>query len=129
MFIEILMKNDLTFTEAPRFYLFLLVHAAYADYQMHSKEVRFILNKLKEILPDRDVYEEFLVLKDHYENLSNGEIEKIIAENFPRFLGDITQQNLLTWLGGVITADGVVKDSEMEFFNKVHQTIQDPTVH
>jgi len=125
----LLMSDGLNFTDAPRFYLFLFVHAAYADYQMHSKEIRFILNKLKELLPNQDVYEEFLVLKDQYESLSAVEIENVIQNNFPKFLGDGTQKSLLAWLSGVIRADGVVKESELDFFAKVRQTIANPINH
>ena len=121
------MGETLHFSEAPRFYLFLFVHAAYADYQMHTQEIRFILNKLKELFEDQvDVYEEFLELKDHYETLSTQEIETIIQTNFPQFVGHDIQRMLLGWLSGVIRADGVVKESELEFFAKVKQTMEDP---
>ena len=112
-----------------QFYLFLFVHAAYADYQMHSKEVQYILDKLKQLAgPEVDVYEEFLQLKDQYEGLSNKAIESLITDNFPRFSEDPLQEHLLRWLSGVIQADGVVKQSELNFFSRVKEAIKGTTI-
>ena len=72
------------------------------------------------------MYEEFLELKDHYETLSTQEIEMLIKSNFPQFVGHDVQRQLLGWLSGVIRADGVVKESELDFFAKVKKTMEDP---
>lgn len=130
MFI-VTVNTKIDFQNSQRFYLFLLVHAAYADYQMHSKEVHFILQKLKELLggEDVDVYDEFLELKDLYEDLSNEDIEQLVRENYPRYLESVTRRELLSWLSGVIKADGIIRQSEMDFFSKVKAIIEDPIIH
>ncbi len=122
--------DNLTFNQPAQFYLFLFVHAAYTDYQMHTKEVQYILDKLKTLVSDdMDVYEEFTDLKDQYDHMTNQSIEDTINQNFPRFLDDPLQQNLLNWLSGVIQADGVVKESELKFFSRVKETIQGSANH
>ncbi len=124
------MEQPLHIADAPRFYLFLFVHAAYADFQMHSQEIRYILEKLKELFDESvDVYEEFLTLKDHYESLSDNEIDDLISANFPKHVGSETHQNVLSWLSGVIQADGVVKESELKFFAKVKAILENPISH
>lgn len=100
------------------FLLFLFIHAAYIDLDLHKKEIKYILDQMKDLFkPDEDIYELFLEIKDEYQELSSKAVEKVIKFNLNKFIGSKHSQQyrkMMKFLNEVIKADGVIQRSELK---------------
>lgn len=100
------------------FLLFLFIHAAYVDLNLHKKEIKYILDQMKDLFqPDEDIYDIFLEMKDQYQELTPSAVEQIIKFNLTKFIGSKKSQqyeNMMKFLNEVIKADGVIQKSELK---------------
>ncbi|MGI9543145.1 MAG: hypothetical protein ACR2MX_07795 [Cyclobacteriaceae bacterium] len=127
------MKPEEEIKSYGHFLLFLFIHAAYIDLDLHKKEIKYILDQMKALFkPDEDIYDIFLEIKDEYQELSTQAVEKVIKFNLAKFIGSKQSQqykNMMKFLNEVIKADGVIQRSELKMMvtlkNWLEQEIAD----
>ena len=98
--------------------LFLFIHAAYIDMDLHKKEIKYILDQMSGLFnAEEDIYDVFLDIKDQYQELGSDAVDKVIKENLNKFIGNKSSdqyKSMMGFLNEVIKADGVIQKSELK---------------
>ncbi len=113
------------FETQEEFILFLFLHIANADFSVGQSEIDVILTKMEDIFPvELDIHELFISMKDYYDKLENADIERVIVENFKKFkLGLSNTDRILNDIYEIITADGIIQETETAAIDKIRSLI------
>jgi uncharacterized tellurite resistance protein B-like protein len=107
------------------FVLFLYVHMAHADGDLHVTEVKVIKEKMGKLYPGEDVDKKFTVALDEYNAFDKKNLSKLFHDSFAHFDTIKFAQKYRVYgdMYDIIYADGKVLESETKALEELRDII------
>lgn len=107
------------------FVLFLYVHMAHADGDLHVTEVKVIKEKMAKLYPGEDVDKKFVAALDEYNAFDKKNLNKLFHATFAHFDTVKFAQKYRVYgdMYDIIYADGKVEESEKRAIEELKEII------
>jgi len=107
------------------FVLFLYVHMAHADGDLHVTEVKVIKEKMAKIFPNEDADKKFTTALDEYNAFDKSKLNKLFHASFAHFNTVKFSQKYRVYgdMYDIIYADGKVEESEKRALDELKDII------
>lgn len=107
------------------FVLFLYVHMAHADGDLHITEVKVIKEKMAKIFPNEDSDKKFTAALDEYNAFDKSKLNKLFHASFAHFNTVKFSQKYRVYgdMYDIIYADGKVEESEKRALDELKEII------
>lgn len=107
------------------FVLFLYVHMAHADGDLHVTEVKVIKEKMTKIFPNEDADKKFTAALEEYDKFDKGKLNKLFHASFAHFNTVKFSQKYRVYgdMYDIIYADGKVEESEKRALDELKEII------
>ena len=107
------------------FVLFLYVHMAHADGDLHVTEVKVIKDKMSKLYPNEDVDKKFTAALDEYNAFDKSNLNKLFHASFAHFNTIKFAQKYRVYgdMYDIIYADGKVLESEKKALDELKDII------
>jgi len=107
------------------FVLFLYVHMAHADGDLHVTEVKVIKEKMSKLYPGEDVDKKFTTALDQYNAFNKSNLNKLFHASFAHFETIKFAQKYRVYgdMYDIIYADGKVEESEKRALDELKDII------
>lgn len=107
------------------FVLFLYVHMAHADGDLHVTEVKVIKEKMTKLYPGEDVDKKFTAALDEYNAFDKKNLNKLFHASFAHFNTIKFAQKYRVYgdMYDIIYADGKVEESEKRALDELKEII------
>jgi uncharacterized tellurite resistance protein B-like protein len=107
------------------FVLFLYVHMAHADGDLHVTEVKVIKEKMAKLFPNEDLDKKFTAALDEYNAFNKSNLNKLFHSSFAHFDTVKFAQKYRVYgdMYDIIYADGKVLESETKALDELKDII------
>lgn len=107
------------------FALFLYVHMAYADGELHDLEVKVIRDKMNKLYHGQDTTSKFDEIHTQYNTFEKGKLKTLFHDTFAHFTSIKFTQKYKVYgdMYDIIYADGKVHESETKALDELREII------